>query len=242
MAWIASYMVRRRPTARFTYGLGTSSILAALFNAIILLITVGAIAWEAVRNLAGGEEVHAPTMIVVGLVGVAVNGVTAFLFMAGRKGDLNIRGAFAHMAADAGLCAGVVLAGVAILYSGWSWIDPVVSLIIACIIVYGTWGLLRDAITMSLAAVPPGIEPDEVERYLRALPGVHSVHDLHIWPMSTTATALTCHLFMPGGHPGDEFCARLQADLHRTFRISHTTVQIEISEHVECVLEPEHRV
>lgn len=203
IAWGASSLTRRQPTARFTYGLKSSSILAALFNAIILLVAVGGIAWEALRRIAEPEPVVGVTVMTVAAIGIVINGLTALLFMSGRHGDLNVRGAFLHMAADAAISAGVVLAGLAIILTGLIWIDPVVSLLIVIVIVWGTWGLLRDSVIMSLHAVPAGIEPDAVRDFLERLPGVARIHDLHVWPMSTTETALTCHLGLRGGHTGD---------------------------------------
>src|SRR5882757_5799483 len=201
VAWVATVLVKRAPSARFTYGLGGSSILAALFNAVFLLLTVGAISWEAVQRLSNPEPVSGATVMVVAAIGILVNGVTAWLFASGRKGDLNVRGAFLHMAADALVSAGVVVAGLVILVTGWLWLDPIVSLAINAVIVWGTWGLLRDSVGMSMAAVPPQIDPAAVRSLLSTRAGVVDVHDLHIWPMSTTENALTCHLVMPEGHP-----------------------------------------
>ncbi|HTO81374.1 MAG TPA: cation diffusion facilitator family transporter [Methylomirabilota bacterium] len=241
VAWGATTLARRRPSARFTYGLRGTTILAALFNALVLLVVIGGIAWEAIRRLGAPEPVAGRTVIVVAAIGIAINGLTALLFAAGRKGDINIRGAFLHMVADAAVSAGVVAAGLAILFTGRLWLDPAVSLVIAAVIVYGTWSLLRESINMSLDAVPAGIEPDDVQDFLAGLPGVVRIHDLHIWPMSTTEVALTCHLFMPGGHPGDDFTHRAALDLHDRFGIGHATLQIEISEDYACTLS-EHAV
>jgi len=241
VAWGATTLARRRPSARFTYGLRGTTILAALFNALVLLVVIGGIAWEAIRRLGAPEPVAGRTIIVVAAIGIAINGLTALLFAAGRKGDINIRGAFLHMVADAAVSAGVVAAGLAILFTGRLWLDPAVSLVIAAVIVYGTWSLLRESINMSLDAVPAGIEPDDVQDFLAGLPGVVRIHDLHIWPMSTTEVALTCHLFMPGGHPGDDFTHRAALDLHDRFGIGHATLQIEISEDYACTLS-EHAV
>lgn len=241
IAWTAYGLSRRRPTARFTYGLRGSSILAALFNAIFLLIAVGAIGLGAIERLGDPRPVAGTTMIVVAAIGIAVNGFTALLFARGRKGDLNLRGAYLHMLADAGVSAGVVVAGVAIGQTGWHWIDPAVSLIIVAVIVWSAWGLLRESVALSLAAVPPGIDPAKVEALLLALPGVQRVHDLHIWAMSTTETALTAHLVIPGGHPGDAFLHHAAHELDHDFGISHATIQIEMDGTV-CVLEPAERV
>jgi cobalt-zinc-cadmium efflux system protein len=180
--------------------------------------------------------------MIVAAIGILVNGVTAWLFASGRKGDINLRGAFMHMASDALVSAGVVIAGLVILLTGWFWLDPLVSLAINAIIVWGTWGLLRDSVGMSLAAVPAHIDPREVRRYLEKQKGVTSVHDLHVWPMSTTEVALTCHLVMPSGHPGDEFVHHLAEELAEIFKINHPTMQIEIDQDTACALAPDHVV
>ncbi len=239
VAWIAMVLVKRAPSARFTYGLRGSSILAALFNAVFLLLTVGAISWEAIQRLGSPEPVSGATVMIVAAIGIVVNGVTAYLFASGRDGDLNIRGAFLHMAADALVSVGVVLAGLLIMVTGWLWLDPIVSLAINAVIVWGTWGLLRDSVGMSMAAVPPHIDPAEVRSLLERRPHVASLHDLHIWPMSTTEIALTCHLVMPGGHPGDAFIHGLAEELAVRFRINHATLQIEVDQHLACVLAPD---
>jgi cobalt-zinc-cadmium efflux system protein len=227
LAWGASMMAKSFPTKRKTYGLRGSSILAALFNAIFLLVSVGAIAWEAVRRFNNPAEVGARTVIWVSIVGIAINAVTAFMFASGRKGDLNIRGAFLHMAADAAISAGVVVAGFAILSTGLHWIDPVVSLLICAVIVWGTWDLLRESVNLALQGVPKDVDLDQVERYLSALPGVGKVHDLHIWAMSTTEIALTAHLVKPDGQLDDPLLDRIQHELHDRFGIEHITVQLE---------------
>jgi cobalt-zinc-cadmium efflux system protein len=242
IAWIASVLTRRAPSSRYTYGLGGSSILAALFNAVLLLVAVGAIAWEAVLRLFHPEPVASGTVMIVAAVGIIVNGVTAALFASGRKGDLNIRGAFLHMVADAAVSAGVVLASLVILYTGWLWLDPLTSLAIVGIIVWGTWSLLRDSLAMSVDAVPPSIDPQAVRNYLVSCAGVAAVHDLHIWPLSTTENALTAHLVFPAGHPGDEFLLNAATELKHRFGIGHTTLQIEISEQTACHLAPDHVV
>jgi cobalt-zinc-cadmium efflux system protein len=238
VAWLASELVKRTPTARFTYGLRGSSILAALFNAAFLLVIVGAISWEAIRRLGAPEPVAGKTVMIVAAVGIVINGLTAWLF-AGGKRDINLRGAFVHMASDALASAGVVVAGFVITLSGWLWLDPVVSLIINAVIVWATWGLLRDALGMAMAAAPSRIDPAAVRAFLAGQPGVDSVHDLHIWAMSTTEVALTCHLVMPGGHPGDDFLHRLAEDLADGFRIGHSTAQIEIDPACACALAPD---
>jgi cobalt-zinc-cadmium efflux system protein len=240
VAWGAAVLSRRAPTARYTYGLRSSSILAALFNAVFLLTAVGAIAWEAIQRFAHPAPVAAGTVMIVAAVGIAINGLTAWMFASGRKGDINIRGAFLHMAADAAVSAGVVVAGALILLTGWQWVDPAVSLVICAIIVWSTWGLLIDSVRMSLDAVPGNIEAASVSGYLQQLPGVVQLHDLHIWPVSTTETALTCHLVMPGGHPGDQFLIETAHALAHRFAIGHTTIQIETSETTACAQAPDH--
>lgn len=242
VAWIATVLVKRPPSKQFTYGLRGSSILAALFNAIFLLMAVGAIAWEAIQRLAAPEPVAGKTVMIVAAIGIAVNGLTAWLFASGAKDDINIRGACLHMAADATVSVGVVLAGLAILYTGWLWLDPLVSLVIVAVIVWGTWSLLRDSLAMSLNAVPPGFDAAAVHGYLERLSGVSALHDLHIWSMSTTEVALTAHLVMPKGHPGDDFLIEVAHELEHRFKIAHPTLQIETSETTACKLAPEHVV
>jgi len=233
IAWGASVAARKAPTARFTYGLKSSTILAALANASLLLIAIGAILFETVHRLLAPAPVKGMTMIVVAGIGIAINTATALMFMRGREHDINIRGAFLHMAADALVSAGVVVAGVAILLTGALWIDPVTSLVIVAVIGWGTWGLLKDSVKMALHAVPDGVDERAVERFLSGLPGVQTVHDLHIWPMSTTETALTAHLVMPAGHPGDAFLRHLAHELEDDFGIGHATVQVETGD-VHC--------
>lgn len=235
IAWIADRLTRRAPSPRFTYGLRSSSILAALFNAVFLLIATGAIAVEAVQRVFEPQPVAGRTMIIVAAIGIAVNFATAMLFARGRKDDLNIRGAFQHMMADAAVSLGVVIAGFAILRTGINWIDPVVSLVISAVIVAGTWSLLRDSMKMTLHGVPPGVDEQAVRRFLEACPGVCALHDLHIWPMSTTETALTCHLIIPSGHPGDVALRKITDTLRDKFSIPHATIQIEIDEEA-CAL------
>jgi cobalt-zinc-cadmium efflux system protein len=240
VAWAATALSRRLPTRRYTYGLRSSSILAALFNAIVLLIAVGGIVVEAVQRFFAPEPVAGLTVITVAVIGVAVNAATALLLARGH-GDLAIRSAFLHMAADALVSLGVVAAGAAILVTGWLWLDPAVSIVVALVIVAGTWRLLRHSLDMALDAVPADIDPQAVRDYLAALSGVSGVHDLHIWPMSTTETALTCHLVMPAGHPGDDVLAGLARDLDHRFAIQHVTIQVEQGdpEH-PCELLPDH--
>jgi cobalt-zinc-cadmium efflux system protein len=234
IAWGATILSKRSPNTRFTYGLKSSSILAALINAALLLVAVGAIALETVQRFLDPQPVNSGTMIAVAAIGIVINTGTALLFMRGRHDDLNIRGAYLHMAADALVSVGVVVAGIAIMLSGLSWIDPLTSLIIILVIGVGSWGLLRDSVKMSLLAVPATIDHGQVAVYLRGQPGVAEVHDLHIWSISTTETALTAHLFMPGGHPGNAFLAGLTRDLEETFRIDHVTIQIEVDQEDDC--------
>jgi cobalt-zinc-cadmium efflux system protein len=227
LAWGANYLVQRKPTKRHTYGWRKSTILAALTNAIILLVAMGGIAWEAVRRFGDPSPVAGRTIVIVAAIGVVINTATALLFLSGRKKDLNIRGAFLHMAADAGVSAGVVVAGVVILTTGWLWIDPVVSLVITAIILIGTWGLLRDSFNLALDAVPAGINPEAVKTYLTDLPGVTGVHDLHIWAMSTSETALTVHLVKPDAKDDDRLIGQASKELHYRFGIEHITIQWE---------------
>lgn len=227
LAWAAAVLARRRPTARHTYGLRRGSILASLTNAALLLVAVGGIVWEAIQRLDKPEPVVETTVIWVAAVGILINTATALMFMKGRKDDLNIKGAFLHMAADAAVSLGVVIAAVAILLTGWSWLDPVVSLAIALVITIGTWSLLRDSLNLALDAVPENIDRQAVESYLAGLPGVVEVHDLHIWAMSTTEVALTAHLVRPGATLDDSLLARACKDVHERFSINHATFQIE---------------
>jgi cobalt-zinc-cadmium efflux system protein len=242
VAWTAATLAKRLPSPRYTYGLRGSSILAALFNAVFLLLAVGAISWEALTRLRQPEPVAELTVMVVASIGILINGATAWLFASGRKDDLNIRGAYLHMAADAAVSLGVVLAGGAIWLTGWSWIDPVTSLLIAAVIVVGTWGLLRDSVAMSLGAVPRNIDPAAVRALLAGCPGVTEVHDLHIWPMSTTEVALTCHLVIPGGFPGDCYLHDIAHRLSHQFGIAHSTIQVETDPATPCALAPDHVV
>ena len=227
IAWGAAILAKRPPSERFTYGLRGTSILAALGNAILLIFACGAIAWEAVWRFANPEPVASLTIMIVAGAGILVNSVTAWLFMSGRKTDLNIRGAYLHMAADAGVSLGVVVAGAAIMLTGWLWLDPLTSLAIVAVILWSTWGLLRDSVALALAAVPAHIDLAKVKSYLQSLPGVTRVHHVHVWAMSTNEVALTAHLVMPGGHPGNAFYERTADELSDRFGISHPTLQIE---------------
>lgn len=227
LAWGAALLGRSAPNGRYTYGLRSSSILAALANALLLMVACGAIAWEAVHRFSHPAPVAGMTVSVVAAIGVAVNGFSAWLFMAGSKDDLNVRGAYLHMAADAAISLAVVVVGVAIMYTGWTWLDPVVSIAIVLVIVVGTWSLLRESIQLVLAAVPNNVDAAAVSEFLAGRPGVSEVHDLHIWAMSTTETALTAHLVMPSGYPGDGTIDGIVEELRKDFAIHHCTLQVE---------------
>jgi cobalt-zinc-cadmium efflux system protein len=227
VAWTASVLATRPASARFTYGYKSSGILAALANAGLLLVALGAILLETVRRLLDPAPVAGWTMVVVAAIGIVINGATALMFMGGRQHDINIRGAFLHMAADALVSLGVVIAGAAILLTGAWWVDPVASLLIVAVIGWGTWGLLKDSVAMGLLAVPSSIDEGAVRALLEGLPGVTRVHDLHIWPMSTTETALTAHLVMPGGGGDDAFLHDAAHRLEHDFGIGHATLQVE---------------
>jgi cobalt-zinc-cadmium efflux system protein len=243
LAWGAASLARRRPSPRFTYGLRSSTILAALANAALLLVITGGIAWEAILRFRNPASIDAPVVIWVAALGIAVNAGTALLFRSGHKRDMNVRGAYLHMVADAAVSAGVVIAGLLTLATGWTWLDPVVSLAIVAVILLGTGGLLRDATRLALHAVPEGVDPADVRRFLERQPGVKEVHDLHIWGMSTTETALTAHLVMPGGNPGDAVIAALADRMDRDFGIAHATLQVETGTGAQpCALAPDHVV
>jgi cobalt-zinc-cadmium efflux system protein len=243
LSWGAAVLSRGEPSHRFTYGLGSSSILAALTNALILLVVTGGIAWEAVLRLAHPAPVASGIMIAAAAGGIVVNGMTALLFMAGRRHDLNLKSAFLHMAADTLVTASVVGVGIAIRFTHAPWLDPAASLVVSAVIVVGAWGLIRSALALALDAVPEGIDAAAVRAHLESLPGVAALHDLHIWGMSTTETALTCHLIMPDGHPGDAMLGRIAKELHDRFGIAHATIQIELADTDEtCALLPEHVV
>lgn len=238
LAWGAHYLSGLKPTERRTYGWGSSSILASLLNAILLLIAMGGIGWESIRRLLNPSAVSVPgaAIMVVAGVGVVINTATAMMFLRGSKKDLNIRGAYLHMAADAAVSLGVVLGGLLIMQFGWNWIDPVLSLLIVAVIVAGTWGLFRDSANLALAAVPAGIDPSEVREFLIAQPGVETLHDLHIWAMSTTENAMTAHLVCDESPRDDHFLSEIAVQLRQRFDIHHTTIQIEgthAAEHCE---------
>jgi cobalt-zinc-cadmium efflux system protein len=236
LAWIAYSLARVRANERFTYGYRSASILAAFANAVLLLVATGAIAWEAVRRFADPPAVAGTTVMMVAGAGIVINGLSAWILMAGQKDDLNIRGAFLHLVADAAVSVGVVIGGAIIVATGWNWIDPAVSLVIAAVIVWGTWGLLRESFELSMQAVPKGIVLAEVRTYLEGLPGIAGVHHLHVWAMSTTENALTVHLVFPAGHPGDAFLAQVSDALSAKFRIHHPTMQIEVADGESCAV------
>ena len=227
LAWLAAMLGRRAPSARYTYGLRSSSILAALANAVMLAVVTGGIAWEAVLRFMQPEPAAGVTIMAVAAVGIAVNGATALMFMGGRKQDLNVRSAFQHMASDALVAFGVVATGALILLTHWLWLDPAISLVISAVIVWGTWSLMREALDLALDAVPAGVDRAGVLDYLGALPGVTEVHDLHIWGMSTTETALTAHLVRPGSDVDDALLAQACGELRARFSIHHATLQVE---------------
>ena len=240
LAWGAALLATRRPTAQRTYGFGRTSILAALANAVLLLVTVGAIAVEALQRLAAPSEVQTGTVILLGAIGILVNGGTAFLFMRGVKADLNIRGAFQHMAADAALAVGVVAAGLVMRFAHWWWLDPAVSLGLALVILASTWGLLCDALNLALDAVSEGLDVAQIREYLASRTGVNGVHDLHVWSLSTTRTALTAHLVAPRRTGDDRWLSQIVADLHERFSIEHATLQVEAGDPGQpCLLQPE---
>ena len=236
LAWGAAWLSQKRPTEQHTYGYRRASILAALFNAGLLLVAVGGIAVEAVNRLYSPAPVAGWTVVAVAALGVGVNGGTALLFMRGRHGDLNVRGAYLHMAADAGVWLGVVAAALIIMVTGWLWLDPAISLVIAAVVFWSGWGLARDSVNLALDGVPRGIELVKVKDFLAGLEGVVEVHDLHIWGMSTNETALTAHLVRPGGSD-DAFLHAVCAELSRRFAIHHATLQVESSGDI-CRLAP----
>jgi cobalt-zinc-cadmium efflux system protein len=236
LAWGAATLAKRAPSGRHTYGLRKGTILASLTNAALLLVATGAIAWEAVRRFATPEPIQTGPVMVVAAIGIAINTATALMFMKGSKDDLNIRGAFLHMAADAAISAGVVVAAAAMWFTGWLWLDPVVSLGIVLVIVLGTWSLLRDSLDLALDAAPRGIDPKAVKTWLAERPGVTEVHDLHIWAMSTTETAMTAHLVRPENPDNDQFLHDICGEMAKRFKIGHVTIQVESGGVATCHL------
>jgi cobalt-zinc-cadmium efflux system protein len=227
VAWAGFRLAARAPSPRFTWGLARSPILAALANALILVAACGGIAFESIHRLISPQPVAGDVVMIVAGIGIIINTATALLFARGRKGDVNIRGAYLHMLADASVSAAVVVGGLAIRQTGWVWIDPALGLVVAAVILNGTWRLLKESLALALDAVPAGIDPAAVADWLAGLQGVAAVHDLHIWPQGTTGAILTVHLVMPAGHPGDEALANIAHALHHRFGIGHATVQVE---------------
>ena len=243
LAWMATGLAKRAPSARFTYGLRGSSILAALLNAAALMLLTGGLGWEAMRRLSNPSPVEGSVVIWVALVGVLVNGVTAWLFMQGGKKDVNLRGVYLHMAGDAAVSLAVAIAGGVVLYTGWFWLDPALTLAVSAAILWSSWGLLRQSLGLALQAVPQGIEQPAVREFLAELPGVTDVHDVHVWAMSTSENAMTAHLVVPGQHPGDDFLRSAAAVLEARFGIHHATLQIEIADTAQtCAFAPDHVV
>jgi cobalt-zinc-cadmium efflux system protein len=226
LAWGGALAGRLKPDARHTYGWKRASILAAFFNALLLLVAMGSLAWEALQRLSSPTPVEGVTIMLVAAIGIAVNSATALLFMRGRAHDLNIRGAFLHMVADAAVSAGVVVAGALTLAFGWHWLDPVASLLIAGVIVVGTWRLFRQSLHLLFDGVPEGVDIRAVQELLEAQPGVARVHDLHVWAMSTSEIALTAHLVVPTGEADDAFLQEASRQLHERFDIAHVTLQV----------------
>jgi len=235
MAWAAHWLSRRPVTTHYTYGYRRASILAALANAVLLLGAIGYIAYEAIRRFNTPQTVETGTVMWVAAIGILINGATAMLFMRGRHNDINIQGAFLHMAADAGVSLGVVLAALAISFTGLLWIDPVISILIAAVILVSSWDLARKALDLAMDAVPHNVDRDAVFNYLSALPGVMEVHDLHIWAMGTTENALTAHIVRPSHNGDDAFLQSTCATLQDKYNIHHTTLQIEAGTH-DCAL------
>jgi cobalt-zinc-cadmium efflux system protein len=227
LAWGAAALARRQPSPRRTYGYSRATIIASLFSGLLLMGAVGAIGWEAINRLVEPGQPVGSTIMIVAAIGVVVNTATALFFLSGKDRDLNIRGAFLHMTADAAVSLGVVASGAAILWFGYGWIDPVISLVIAAVIFLSTWGLLRDSLNLAVDAVPRNVDPEAVRRYLSTLPGVQAIHDLHIWPLSTTDTALTAHLVMDEFPADDCFLNDIAVMLMERFAINHPTIQLE---------------
>lgn len=235
IAWGAFWLASKKPTARFTFGLRKSSIISALFNSIFLLVAVGIILREAVYRLITPNIVEPKTVMIVAFIGIIINTLTALLFFKDKHDDINIRGAYLHMAADALISLGVVLSAALISWTSWQWLDPVTSILISLIIIYGTWGLLRDSIRLSMDAVPEDIDPLAVKKYLETLPDVKEVHDLHIWAMSTTETALSVHLTVNSNSMENSMLQEISSHLHHKFKIHHPTIQVErYDQNFEC--------
>ncbi len=227
LAWGASYLALKQPTEKRTYGFRRVTILASSVSAILLLVVLGGIVWEAIGRLANPQPVHSMTVVIVAAIGVVINTATALLFVSGQKHDLNIRGAYLHMAADAGVSLGVVVAGIVIMITGWLWIDPAISLVLVVVILVGTWNLLHESINLSVDAVPQDINISGIKDYLTKIEGISEIHDLHIWALSTTQTALTVHLITTKNLIDNEFLKEIQRHLHDNFDIEHATIQVE---------------
>jgi cobalt-zinc-cadmium efflux system protein len=243
LAWGGAWLAARQPTARYTYGFRRASILAALGNAALLLIATGGILIEALHRFQDPQPVATGTVMAVATLGILVNGATAVMFMSGRKDDLNIRGAFLHMVGDAGISVGVVIGAALVSVTGWLWLDPAISVAIALAVLWSSWGLARDSVNLALDAIPRDIDHEAVQAYLRDLPGVSEVHDLHIWAMSTTETALTAHLVRPGAGLDDQMLHETCRQLELRFKIKHATLQIEAGNtEFVCRLAPAHIV
>lgn len=240
IAWGALWLSAKKPTPHFTFGLRKSSILSALFNAIFLMIAVGIIIWEAIHRIWNPSAIDSKEVIIVAMIGIIINSLTAFLFFKNKEDDLNIKGAYLHMVADAMISFGVVLSAFIISYTSWYWLDPLVSIIISFVIIYGTWSLLKNSMRLSLDAVPASIDPKIIKKYFSDLPGILNVHDLHIWAISSTETALTVHLAIDKSTPLNTMLAKITADLKHLHKIVHPTIQFEIlDEHYECPFLPE---
>lgn len=243
LAWCGFVLAKRLPNIRFTYGLRGTSILAALGNSILLLLVTGGLAWEAIHRFETPQAVQGEWVVAVAAIGIVINVITAWLFRRGSKNDLNLRDAYLHIAADAVVSLGVVIAGVLALYTGWSWLDPLVTLLVAVAIAWGTWSLLRESFQLAVQAVPESVDVGALRSYLGALPGILEVHDLHVWGMSTTENALTVHLLCPGGHPGDQFLQMVSREVEHRFQIHHTTIQVEVGNSAQgCALAPDYVV
>jgi cobalt-zinc-cadmium efflux system protein len=236
IAWGANVASHKPPSKRFSYGFGRATILAALGNAIAILIGVGAVVLESIQRFAEPAAVAALPIVVVATVGIAINAGTAVLFSKDRHNDLNAEGAYLHMMADAAVSAGVVLSAAAMLVTGWAWLDPLAAILVSVVIAWTAFGLLRSSFGLALDAVPPSVDRQAIAEWLAMRPGVTTVHDLHIWALSTTSTALTAHLVIPGGHPGDSYLDRLADELNDKFKIGHATLQVEMGDAAECRL------
>ncbi len=236
LAWGAALLATKPATEKRTYGFRKVTIMASLASAILLLVALGGITWEAIGRFFDTKPVEGITVIVVAAIGVVINTVTALLFISGRKHDLNIRGAFLHMAADAGVSLGVVVAGIIIMATGWLFVDPLISLFIVAVILVGTWPLLRDSVNLAIDSVPKGIDIAGIKKYLTGHKNVSQLHDLHVWPLSTTEVALSVHLIIVDDSLSNDFLPKLQQELHDRFSIEHSTIQVERKDDNPCML------